>query len=508
MKLKSRLVLALLPGVLLAACGEASEDHLAGARSAFAAEDFPTARRQAIAGLGEDAGNRDLLHILVRSLLRMHDPEGAESAVGRLKRQGAKGPEIRRYEAEIMILRGRTKDALAALTGDSSADAWRLRAAAMLYDGDTDTALSMFQKGMAAGPDARLVADYAQFLIDGSELAGARKAIARLERLAPDGYRTMMLTGRLAERKADYAAALAAYRKAAKRLPGRFEPLLAQASILDMTGKIGEAGKMVDKAAALAPGAPEVRSMRLQLLSEKGEWAKIRQMLQQVDWSLDPRSADGMTYGEALLNLGHPEQARAMFQRTVLLSPENRYAQLMLARSQLASGDPDEAYYTMEPLLEGVLVAPEEVELALQAAQAAGWSDDAATLKARLASPVFKRQVALARQAEGASMTGNWEKAREAYRALLDTASDPEILKRLAFACSKSGANAEAIAYADRALAANPDDISLVYIAGKVRLNARTDLARAAQYFEKALAEEPRNLSFRAALQQARAGGG
>jgi hypothetical protein len=39
----------------------------------------------------------------------------------------------------------------------------------------------------------------------------------------------------------------------------------------------------------------------------------VRQLLAPHEVDLDPRTPNGLTYAEALLRLGHPEQARVMF---------------------------------------------------------------------------------------------------------------------------------------------------------------------------------------------------
>jgi Tfp pilus assembly protein PilF len=96
-----------------------------------------------------------------------------------------------------------------------------------------------------------------------------------------------------------------------------------------------------------------------------------------------------MTYAEALLRLGHPEQARAMFAQALLLSPQNPYARLMLAEAQLAVGDAASALRTVRPLSDSVLAGPRELELALNAAKSAA-DPAAASIAARLQSPQLK----------------------------------------------------------------------------------------------------------------------
>ncbi len=506
------LALAILPLALplaaLTGCGQSPQDHLAEARKAFAADDFATTRKAAIAGLEDEPKNAEMLLLLARSLLRTGDPEGADFAVERLKRLGRSGPEVGRFEAEIALQRGHPDEALAMLGSDNKTDAWRIRALARIRNDDLDGAIAAFEKGMAAGDDPYLLAEYARFRLEASDLAGARRIIARLQTVAPAGFETLMLSGQLAGKSLDHRSALESFRKAAKVQPGRFEPILAQAETLETLGKLGAAEKLLGQAAEIAPRAPAVRSLKLLILSQKGEWTKIRDMLQTQELSLDPMSADGMTYGEALLRLGHPEQARVLFRRTVLLSPDNHYARMMLAEAELASEAPDNAYYTLEPLFETLLVNPRELELAERAARAAGWEDDAAKLKQRRMSPQFAAQSRLAGQAEGAIAKGDWDAAVAAYRSLLAHGEDAEVLNRLAYACSKANLDAEAMAFADRALRIDPEHAKHLYMAGKVRLDAGRDLSAARELLEKASQADPRNTEISATLARAKAAAG
>jgi tetratricopeptide (TPR) repeat protein len=188
----------------------------------------------------------------------------------------------------------------------------------------------------------------------------------------------------------------------------------------------------------------------LQLLSQLGDWDSVRGMLQREAAHLDPRSSEGMTYGEALLRLDHPEQARVMFQRAVLLDPGNRYARMMLGEAQLASGDAAAAFDTLEPLTRGLLVLPRELALAAKAADAAGYSETF-EMTARLKSAPYRQQVRLGEQATDAVLRQDWPGALAGWEALLRHGEDAEVLRRAAFAAAKSGKPDLAAAYAARA---------------------------------------------------------
>ena len=109
--------------------------------------------------------------------------------------------------------------------------------------------------------------------------------------------------------------------------------------------------------------------------------------------------------------------------------------------------------------------------------------------------------------ADGQAALGrrDWAAAITAYTTLLGNGSDPEVLKRLAVACTSAGRHQDAIAYADRALALAPRDPDMLHIAGLARLNAGQDMAAAQHLLQRAVDADPANRLFRADLARAQA---
>ncbi|MFC3671722.1 tetratricopeptide repeat protein [Novosphingobium pokkalii] len=492
----------------VAGCGDSPARHADKARSAFAAQDFGSARVEALAAL--DAGKlsmpdtRDLLRLLARAQLQLGDGDGAQSTLARLEEAGAKGPAVNRMKAEAALLRGLPRQALTLLGQDGDADAWRLRAAAQQALGDNAQALSAFRQGMAAGDNAQLARDYARFLITAEDYPAAEQVLAVMQRLDPKGLDTAMVEGALRVKQGQLDAAATAYDRAIAAYPARIEPLIERANLADMQGKLDQAIGLIGKAARLAPGDSRVLDLQVQFASEKGDWDKVRQLLAPHEVDLDPRTPNGLTYAEALLRLGHPEQARVMFARALLLSPQNPYSRMMLAEAQLATGDPATALRTVRPLSDSRLAGPRELDLALRAARAAG--DPAAdTLAARTKSAQWQQDQKLAADGQAALGLRDWAGAIAAYSALLGEGGDAEVLKRLALACSNAGQHHEAIAYADRALLLAPRDPDMLHMAGLARLNAGQEPEAAQRLLQRAVDADPANRLFRADLARAQA---
>jgi tetratricopeptide (TPR) repeat protein len=358
------------------------------------------------------------------------------------------------------------------------------------------------RSGLAAGGNFALLHDYTSYLLSAQDYDEAETALAKMQGLGPARLDTLMLTGDLAANQEQFDKARSAYQEATVKFPVRSEPLIALATLADLQGKLNEAIALVEQAAKITPRSPQVEALRVQFASEQGDWEKVRTMLAGQESSLDPRSANGLTYAEALLELGHAEQARAIFAKALSLSPQNPYSRLMLAQAELATGDAASAFRTIQPLSDSVLADQRALKLAGKAARAAG--DPAAIgLAARLSSPQTAVNQKLVEAGEAAMIRRDWGAAIAVYRQLPGYDGDAEVLKRLALASSKAGLHAEAIAYADKAVIAAPRNPDMPHIAGLVRLEAGRDGDQARRLLAQALQMDPSNRLFRADLGRA-----
>lgn len=496
---------ALLAGLLLlAACSRADPAaQYASAQKAFAAEDYAAARTAVLGALDSDGSNRDMQLLLARTQLKLGDGDGAQATLTRLEEQGFTSAELVRMKAEAAILRGQARAALNLLGQDGTAGAWRLRAAAQNALDNSPAALDALRRGLAADPrDYALVHDYARFLIAAQDYPAAAKAVETLRQLGPKRLDTLMTAGMLAAQLGQLPSAKQSFTAAADTFPSRVEPLTALASLADMEGQVDAAQQIVARAAKLAPNHPEVIDLTVLLASEKGDWETVRKTLVGQEATLDPRSANGMSYAEALLQLGHPEQARAMFAQALLLSPQNPYARLMLAEAQLAVGDARTALRTVQPLSDSVLAGERELDLALRAAKAAR-DPSASALQARLQSPALKANLQRASAGQAALVRQDWAAALAAFGQIPGHENDAEVLRRMALAALRSGQAAVALGYADRALEIAPRNADNLHMAALVRLEQGTDRDQMLRLMKQASQLDPANWVIRADLARA-----
>ncbi|MBA4353337.1 MAG: hypothetical protein C0409_01475 [Novosphingobium sp.] len=500
MKTLPMLPLALLPlAFLVASCGDDPAARITRAREEIATMELGAARVDLTAALADKGDDAELLKLLANVQLRLGDGDGAQASAARLERLGAKGAELARIKAEAALLRGHPDEALALLGNDNAPSAWRVRAAAKIALKDTAGGLAALERGAAAGGDPLLLRDYARFLIDAQDLDGAARQVAALSRVQADNFDALMLTADIAVRRGNMAQAHAALERVAKRYPKVPDPWIARATAFDIEGKLDEAIAMTGRAAAIAPDDSRVTDLKVQFAAMKGDWEQVRAVLAKQEGTLDPVSANGLTYAEAMLRLGHPEQARAMFQRALTRSPNNPYSRLMLAQAQLATGDASAAYATVRPLSDGLLAGPRELELAEKAARAMG-SAEADGLKRRLVEARGSQSAELVRKGQAALLREDWNAAIAAYGQLAQTGKDAEVLKRLALALSHVGRTDEAIAAADQARALRPDDPDTAYMAGYVRAAGGKDRAAGLTLLKQASDADPGNALFKRSL--------
>lgn len=493
MKHALRLSLPFAAALLLAGCGASPDEQFAEAQSAFAAEDFNAARISLTAALREQPGDRAMLTLLARAQVRLGDAEGALASLGKLKALGAGSADLARIEAEARLLKAEPDKALALLGADGSPEAWRLRAAAHLDKGEPMQSLAAFRRGLASGQDARLIGDYGWLLLSANAIDAARAQLASLKRLSPEGYQALMLEAAILLRQGQAKGALALYEQAAERFPTRFEPQLGESEALEALGRLDDAAASVARAEELAPGHPKVTSARLRVAAVQGKWDKVRSALQASEASLDPQSADGLLYAEALLRLGFVEQARAQVKRTVLLQPGNLFARRLLGEAQLAGNDAVGALESLAPLAASFQVTPEEMALLEKAARAAG-SPLADGWKAQAASPALKQRSTLILTGEKALQEGRWDKAVAAFRGLAAMDENGWVLTNLAYALARDGKGAEALPLADRAMALSPGDPAALKVAALARISSGADLPRAEALLGEALRLWPMDL--------------
>ncbi|MDE2435068.1 MAG: tetratricopeptide repeat protein [Sphingomonadales bacterium] len=501
--------LLILPALLaLAACADSPEKSLSKGKAAYTAHDYAAARVYFASALAGTPGDKAILLLQARTLIALGDGEGARTALAALAGDGPPTGELAELTAEAALLRKAPDAALEAIGQTGGAEAERLRALAAIQKGDMPGAVNHMERGVAAGGNARLFADYARLRLLSGDMAGASALADRAAKAEPDGIDSLLIGAQIAVRRGDLKQSLELYQRATKLYPNSLAALTGQAAVLGDLGRKDEMTKVVDQAAAFAPHAPAVLFLRAKAAADAKDWAGVRSVVQPVETSLDQVDPLRVLYGEALLRLGQSELAAAQLAPVVRAMPGNRDAVRLLAETRLQGGDARGAVAMLKPLADLPYARPEELALMARAAKAAG-NPDAATYEARSRQP---QPQALGRDladADVAMRAGNWAGAAESYRRILAVTDGKNVLvlNNLANAELMLGNLGQAQELADKALRLAPGNASVLDTAGWVRIKAGKDLENARRLLRQGAQQAPGNATIRAHLAEAERAG-
>ncbi len=349
--MKARFFILAACSLLATSCGPSPQDQATAARAAYEQMDYVAARDHLAGALADRPDDPKLLEMLARIRLEFGDGEGAIAALDRLQGLGKLPADADLLYAEGELQGGKAEAALRRLGDETVADAWRLRALATFMQGDPAKAADNFQRGTAAsGPKARLQAAYAIFLVEHGEVAEARFAADAAMKEAPGLLQARLADAMVlqAEGKAD--AALAGYYAILDRVPDHRPALLGAIGVLGHAGRIDELAPLVERGAAAFPGDREFAYLSARLAAERGDWARVRSILQAVETSIaDYPEASGL-YAQALLEEGAVEQARLRLASLHRALPGDPMIRRTYASALIRVGDYRQAERVIAPL--------------------------------------------------------------------------------------------------------------------------------------------------------------
>lgn len=500
---------ALLPLVLplalaLSACGSTPEEDLAKARAEFAAHDYAAARVHLASVLAAKPGDPEVLLLQARTLLALGDGDGAGSALEMLATKAPATPDLAELRAEAALLRQVPDVALEFIKDSSSPEASRLRGIAAIQKGRLPDAIAEFQKGLAAGGNARLFADMGRVHLMQGDMPGALAMVAKAAAASPDGIDTLLLAAQVSVRQGDLKTGLEHYTRASRLYPTSLAALTGQAAVLGDLGRNKELAEVIARADALAPRNPAVVFIKARAAADRKDWAAVRATVQPVESALAATDPLRVLYGEALLRMGQGELALAQLQPIVRANPAQREAVRLMAEAQLARGDAAGAVATLRSLADSPAARGEDLALMVKAAKAAG-DPDAAGYEARSRQPQAQALGRDLADADAAMRAGNWAGAAQAYRKIMAVTDGRNVmvLNNFAYAQTMLGNHAEAIELADKALSLAPDSASVLDTAGFARLKAGEDLEKAKSLLRRAAQQAPQNVAIAAHLAEA-----
>ena len=355
---------------LLAGCANPLADPAEDAQAAFDRQDFFGARDNAQDALRSDPADAAALEVLARAQIAMGQGGDAMATLERLKSLPDAPIDLNLLLAEAHLQLEELEQAAGLLAGDESAEAWRLRALAAAIAGDERGTLRAFASGHdGTGDKLRLYVAEASYHLARGEADQARDPVTLAQKLAPDRVETFFVTARLAQLDGNTELATRAFMGILEATPLDRPALLGAIAEMGNMGRIDLLRPLVERGAKAYPNDPEFIYLTARVKAEDQDWAGVRDILQQRESSLAQHPDSRGLYGEALLELGQVEQARAHLAPLYRREPGNLKVTRTFARVLIATGEMARAREVIAPLAARDDALDEDRELAALAAR-------------------------------------------------------------------------------------------------------------------------------------------
>ena len=192
----------------------------------------------------------------------------------------------------------------------------------------------------------------------------------------PNNAQLWSLQGIALASKGDSKEALAAFQQALKISPDYVAALAGSAQILYQQGD-RKAIPALTHLLELRPNEPTAHAMLAVLEYREGKCQTAVAHFELAGEMLASQLDAQHAYGTCLVRLHKLEEATRVFQRTVMLNPQDRRERQLLASVQVIAKKPQEAIDTLAPLLQGDSADAETLELASTAYEDAGKTPEA-----------------------------------------------------------------------------------------------------------------------------------
>ena len=468
--------------------------------------------------------------MLIATHLATRSPQRALDALPASFNDTSSDPELLALAGQAYLQNGDTKRAEALLARatklDPNSTAKRTSLAlAYLYGGKSDQALvelrDIARTDDGTMADTQLVALY----LRRGEFDKASAAVDRMEQKLPASALPWQLRGTIQLAKQDSTAARESFEKALtiapnffpaaaslaqldladnkpdaararfeailKRDPKQIPALLALAEVKARGGaSIEEVATLLNSAVQASPSdfVPRQALIDFYLQSNQPRLALTTAQAAVAELPQGPTVLDAL--GRSQQAAGEMNQAVATFKRLVALVPNSPQALMRLGGAYLADKAPDLARQTWQQVLQLQPNYLDAQRALIEHDMQAGRPKDAMAIAQKIQTQ--RPNEATGWLIEGEIMTagGDWDNASNAYRRALRTTPSPVTAIKLHAAIVDSDKPADAAAFADQWLKANPGDPQFYSHLGNVALHKKKNLA-AEQNYRTALKQAP-----------------
>jgi putative PEP-CTERM system TPR-repeat lipoprotein len=514
------------------------------AQLAFQQRDYKAAKEDVDQLLKINPENARVLQLAGALAYQSGSMREAEQLLGKALQAAPGLPYARGLLAQTYLQGGQADKALSTITPllqaeKPSAEILSLAAAVYLRNGDSKKAEELFDRAIAANPkdmkartalalthlykdnesgaigelesiadsDTGTTADLA--LVNAnlrrSNVAGALKAIDRLEKKQPDKPlapslrgRVLLATGDMQGARRNFDRALAAdanffpavqglalldlrennpsaaeqrFEKAAGRQPASVQPLLALAELRVRTGKAKETiVPLLTKAAKVRPNDATARLMLVDYLLQVQDYKPALDAAQDALAALpsDPRIQDALARSQ--LAVGDFNQALSSYGKLVAAYPKLERPLIGLSDAYVAAGKREEA---LDALKRATVVAPQSLlarQKAIALHVAAGRTGDAVAVARTVQSQWPTQAIGFLYEGDIEAVAKDWGAAAVAYRTGLQKQPSTALAEKLHGALVAAGKRRDADGLSAQWMKDHPKDALFAFYLGNQAL--------------------------------------
>lgn len=332
----------------LSACGGTSpEESWKQAQLHYQKQEFQSARIE-LMNAAEHYGRRADFAILEAQIyISLGDGIAAEAAAKRAQSLGAKTEKVGFLLAESYLLLGQAERALElAQSGKigSGGNAARISGEALIAMGQLDAAKLELEKALASGSETgRVHIMLGNLAVASGDLIAADGHAAKAKKILPKHPGGPLLAARIAVARNMPKRAAKQFGLVLALRPGHQHAMLGRATALFEAGDLKGASTQLNEASALFENDPKVQFLQARLALAKGDADGAHRIMQMIASDLDEDPAALAFAGELALSRNAPAIAEIRFEQAILLDPETLHLRYLLAKAQLAKGDPQSA---------------------------------------------------------------------------------------------------------------------------------------------------------------------
>jgi putative PEP-CTERM system TPR-repeat lipoprotein len=230
------------------------------------------------------------------------------------------------------------------------AEGWALKGDIAGAQGQVDSAVAAYRKGLELHPDDVLIhSRLTSLLIQQKGVSKeASEQLEAMKKIAPKHPQTHYLQAVLAYRDRNYVAAREAIQLNLRAYPDNLAGLVLDGSIAYQLGSFGQAEASLQKALQQAPKQRLARVMLVNTYLRNRQPAKALETLRPLLEDAD-RNADVLALaGEVYMQNGNTKEAERVFAKASALDPKDASKRTLLALTHRSTGDADRGFRELE----------------------------------------------------------------------------------------------------------------------------------------------------------------